>query len=312
MTRANAWWLAARPATLWAAVVPVLVGSGLAWGEDDDFQCPGGEDCLLEIGERIFRWDALLVTLIAALAIQVATNFANDVADAGRGADTPDRIGPTRVVAAGILPAGTVWRATWVVFGVAAVCGLYLAYIAGWPVIIIGVVSIAAALGYVGGPRPYGYAGLGEVFVFVFFGLVATAGSRYVHDGSFPPGEAWRLAIPIGSLATAILVVNNIRDIATDEATGKRTLAVILGRRRTALLYTALIAASFATILAFGIPGWTPRWTLLALVAAPLALRPAKAVMTETTGPPLIQALKATARLHLAVGGLLALGAAIG
>ncbi len=284
----------------------------MAWGEGRDFQCPGGEECLLAIGERIFRWDALLVTLVAALAIQVGTNFANDVADARRGADTPDRIGPPRVVAEGILPAGTVWRATWLAFGIAAACGLYLASIAGWVIIVIGIASITAALGYVGGPRPYGYAGLGEVFVFVFFGLVATVGSRFVHDGRIPPGEAWRLAIPVGLLVTAILVVNNIRDLDTDAATGKRTLAVIIGRSRTTRLYVTLVAAAFALILAFGIVGATPRWTMLALAAVPLAVRPVQAVFRETAGPPLITALKQTARLHLAVGVLLTIGAAVG
>ena len=179
-------------------------------------------------------------------------------------------------------------------------------------VIAIGVLSIAAALGYVGGPRPYGYAGLGEVFVFVFFGLVATVGSRFVHDGAVPPGEAWRLAIPIGLLATAILVVNNIRDIETDTAADKRTLAVIIGRKWTARLYAGLVTGAFVLIFVFGIWGITPRWTLLALAVAPLAIAPSKVVATETAGPPLIEALKATARLHLAVGALLALGAALG
>ncbi|MEE8384592.1 MAG: 1,4-dihydroxy-2-naphthoate polyprenyltransferase [Dehalococcoidia bacterium] len=312
MSRARAWLLAARPATLWAAVVPVLVGSGLAWGAGRDLHCPDAEDCLLEIGVRIFRWDALLITLVAALAIQVGTNFANDVADARRGADTSDRIGPPRVVAEGILPAGIVWRATWLAFGLAALCGLYLAFIAGWAVIAIGVVSILAALGYVGGPKPYGYAGLGEVFVFIFFGLVATVGSRFVHDGRLPSGEAWRLAIPVGLLVTAILVVNNIRDIETDAAAGKRTLAVILGRSTTARLYAALVAAAFLLITIFGTWGIIPRWSLLALAAVPLAIRPTRAVFTETAGPPLIGALKATALLHLAVGVLLAVGAALG
>ncbi len=311
MTRARAWLLGARPATLWAAVVPVLVGGGLAWGEGKEFSCPRGKGCLTFL-ERIFRWDALLVTLVAALAIQVATNFANDVADARRGADTPDRIGPPRVVAEGILPEETVWRATWVAFGLAAVCGLYLTYLAGWVVILIGIVSVAAALGYVGGPRPYGYAGFGELFVFVFFGLVATVGSRFVHDGAFPPGEAWRLAIPIGLLVTAILVVNNIRDIETDAVAGKRTLAVIIGRSWTARLYGGLVATAFALILSFGIVGATPRWTMVALAAVPLAIGPSKIVARETAGPPLIRALKSTARLHLAVGALLALGAALG
>jgi 1,4-dihydroxy-2-naphthoate octaprenyltransferase len=183
--------------------------------------------------------------------------------------------------------------------------------IAGWPIIVIGVFSILATLGYVGGPKPYGYLGLGEVFVFLFFGVVATVGSRYVHD-STAPAEAWLLSIPVGLLVTAILVVNNVRDIDTDAVAGKRTLAVLLGRPRTARLYAGLVVGAFLAIVALGIPELTPRWTMLALAAIPLAITPVQTVSRETAGPPLIGALKQTARLHLAVGVLLAIGAAVG
>jgi 1,4-dihydroxy-2-naphthoate octaprenyltransferase len=308
VTSAHTWLLAARPATLWAAVVPVLVGGGLAWGKgrEDIFcvttPCPQGD--------RYFRWDAFLVTLVAALAIQVAANFANDASDAKRGADNERRIGPTRAVASGLIPARHMWVAVWIAFAVAAACGLYLAAIAGPVIIVIGIVSILATLGYVGGPRPYGYMGLGELFVFVFFGVIATVGSRYVHD-STAPGAAWLLSIPVGLLVTAILVVNNIRDIETDAATGKRTLAVMLGRLRTARLFDALVYGAFVLLVVFSAAGWTPRWTMLGALAVPLAIPVSRLVHTATEGPPLITALKGTARLHLAFGTLVALGAAI-
>jgi 1,4-dihydroxy-2-naphthoate octaprenyltransferase len=305
---ARAWLLAARPATLWAAVVPVLVGGGLAWGDGRreifcvTAPCPAGE--------RYFRWDAFAVTLLAALAIQVAANFANDASDAKRGADDERRIGPTRAVASGLISARRMWTGVWVMFTIAAIGGIYLAAIAGPVIIVIGVVSVVATLGYVGGPRPYGYRGLGELFVFVFFGVVATVGSRYVHDTTAPL-DAWLLSVPVGMLVTAILVANNIRDIGSDAATGKRTLAVILGRVATARLFGALVYGAFGLIALFAAAGWTPPWTAVAVLAVPLAIPVIGTIGTATEGPPLIQALKGTARLHLAVGALLALGAAI-
>jgi 1,4-dihydroxy-2-naphthoate octaprenyltransferase len=301
----TAWLQAARPATLWAAVVPVLVGGGLAWGAGRTTincvtsPCPQGD--------RIFRWDAFVVTLIAALAIQVAANFANDASDAKRGADDEHRIGPTRAVATGLITPRAMWTGVWVMFAVAAACGVYLAVIAGPVIIVIGVFSIVATLGYVGGPKPYGYMGLGELFVFVFFGLVATVGSRFVHD-STAPAEAWLLSIPIGFLVTAILVVNNIRDIDTDAATGKRTLAVILGRKRTARFFDLLVYGAFVLIATFAAAGLTPAWTALAVGAVLLAVPISRTIHREVTGPPLIGALKGTARLHLVVGVLLAVG----
>ena len=298
MNRRRAWWIAARPHTLWAAVVPVLVGAGLAWNDRTG-------------NLRAFRWDVLAVTLAAALAIQVAANFANDASDARRGADTDDRLGPPRVVALGIISERAIWVATWVALTLAAVGGIYLATVAGPAVIVIGVVSVLAMLGYVGGPVPYGYRGLGEVFVFVFFGLVATVGSRYVYDRSAPL-DAWLLAVPVGLLVTAILVANNIRDIDTDAATGKRTLAVILGRAGTAGLFAALVWGAFFLIAGFAAAGLTPRWTVLAVAAMPLGVPLVRAGRHETAGPPLIAALKGTARLHLAAGVLLAAGAMLG
>lgn len=292
MTRFQAWKIAARTHTLPAAVVPVLVGGGLAWGDE------------------VFRWDALVWALAGALAIQVAANFANDVSDAKRGADTADRIGPPRMVAAGVISPSRMWLATWIAVAVAGVAALALTLIAGPLILVIGAVSVVAMLGYVGGPVPYGYRGLGEVFVFLFFGLVATVGSRFVHD-STAPLDAWMLAVPVGLLASAILVVNNYRDIATDRAAGKRTLAVLLGEAGTRTLFTSLLAGAFLSVLVFDLTGLVPPWTWLALLAAPLSLIPIGIVYRQHSGPRLIEALKWTARIHLVAGTLLAVGAAL-
>ena len=289
----RAWLLAARPPTLWATFTPVVVGSALAAADD------------------AFRVDAFVVAMLAALAIQVGVNFANDAADAGRGADTADRIGPPRAVASGLLTARQVWRGTAIAFGLAAIGGIYLALIAGWVVIAIGVASIVAALGYTSGPVPYGYRGLGEVFVFAFFGPVATVGSRYVHDGTAPL-DAWLMSIPVGLLIAAILVANNVRDLDTDRAAGKRTLAVLLGRRNTRLLFAALVWGAFAVLASVAIPATVPRGALLGLAAAPLALGPVRIVHREVAGPALIGALKGTSRLQAAFGLLAAAGMVIG
>jgi 1,4-dihydroxy-2-naphthoate octaprenyltransferase len=287
MTRFQAWRIAARPHTLPAAVVPVLVGGGLAYGVS------------------VFRWDAFVWALVGALAIQVAANFANDASDAHRGADTADRVGPPRMVALGVIDARRMWLATWIAVGIAAVAGIFLTLIAGWVVLLIGGSSVIAMLGYVGGPAPYGYRGLGEVFVFVFFGLVATVGSRYVHDQTAPL-SAWLLAIPIGMLVTAILVVNNYRDIDTDRAAGERTLAVIMDRGPTRTLFAVLVYGAFVAIALFGTIGWTPLSTLFSCFLVPFAAVPVRIVYAKSDGPALIRALKSTARLHLWVGVSLA------
>lgn len=292
MTRFQAWKTAARVHTLPAAIVPVLVGTGLAYGEG------------------VFRWDVFVCALIGAVAIQVAANFANDASDAHRGADTEDRLGPPRMVALGVISARQMWVATWIAIGVAAVAGILLTVIAGWVILLIGVSSVLAMLGYVGGPLPYGYRGLGEVFVFLFFGLVATVGSRYVYDQTAPL-TAWLLAIPVGFLVTAILVVNNYRDIDTDRAAGKRTLAVIIGRRATHILYAVLVYGAFLAIAIFAVAGWTPISTLFSTFLLPLTLAPVRIVQTRTDGPALIRALKGTARLHLWVGVSLAAAVAL-
>lgn len=263
----------------------------------------------LASGDGVFRWDAFGAAALGALAIQVATNYANDASDAARGTDTPDRIGPTRMVATGAISAREMWRAVWIAFAVAALAGVWLISIAGWVIAAVGVTSIVAGLGYVGGPKPYGYRGLGEVFVFVFFGVVATVTSRYVHDMTAPL-DAWLLSIPMGLLATAILVANNVRDIETDTATGKRTLAVILGRQRTRWLFGVLVYGSFATITAFGLLRLTPLATLFAVFWLPWAVPLVRTVFTKVDGYPLIGVLKGTARLQLLVALSLTFGAA--
>lgn len=285
--------MAARPRTLWAAVAPVLAGCGLAAG--------GG----------VFRADAAAAALVCALALQAAANYANDASDARRGADGEARIGPVRVVASGLLTARQVWAGAWIMFGAAALSGLYLASITSWWITAAGAAAVLAALAYTGGPAPYGYRALGELSVFVFFGLLATAGSRYVHDGT-APAAAWVMAAPVGLTAAAILAANNVRDLNTDAAAGKRTLAVVLGRGGARMLYTLLVAGAFAVIALSAAFGAAPRWTALALAAAPLSVPLIRAVRNSEDGPALVEALEGTARLHLLVGAGLGTGAALG
>jgi 1,4-dihydroxy-2-naphthoate polyprenyltransferase len=274
------WLMAARPRTLPAAIAPVLVGTAAA---------------IERVGE-LPRIGAFIAALIGSIFIQIGTNLANDYSDAKRGADTVDRLGPVRVTAAGLVAPRSVLVATWVAFGVAVACGIYLATVAGWVILVIGAASILAGVLYTGGPRPYGYAGLGELFVFLFFGLVAVNGSYYVQLeelGWLPFG----LSISIGCLATAILVVNNIRDIDTDRRAGKRTVAVRLGREATRNLYRALILVAYAalpiTLLATDGPGWAA----LGAVSAPLAIPAARPVLTRVDGPSLNRALAKTGAL---------------
>jgi 1,4-dihydroxy-2-naphthoate octaprenyltransferase len=292
VSRLRPWLLAARPATLWASVSPVLVGSGLAWGQG------------------VFRPDAFAVALVSALLINIGANFANDVSDARRGADGPARIGPTRAVAAGLISPRAMWAGVVAVFALAAAGGSYLAVIAGWPVLVIGAACLLAAVGYTGGPFPYGYRALGETAVFVFFGLGGTVGSRFVHDGT-APAAAWLLAIPVGMLVTAILVANNVRDLDTDRAAGKRTLAVLLGRQGGRHLFAGLVWGAFAVLAVEAATARVPRFAALGLLAAPLAIPVVRAVYRETAGPVLIRVLQATARLNLAAGVLMAVGAAL-
>lgn len=283
--------MAARPATLSAGVAAVLVGTAIAWHDG------------------VFAFLPFLVVLFAVLAIQIGVNFANDLADALKGADTDSRIGPQRAVASGVISAGDMKRGIAVAFGLAGLAGLYLIWYAGWPIFVIGIVSIIAALGYTNGPIPYGYYGLGELFVFIFFGLVATAGTRYVFSSPVPV-SAWAGGVVMGLFASGILEANNIRDIDTDRIAGKHTLAVILGRRWARRLFAATIAGAFLWIIFSVAVGWFPPLALIALIVAPLGIPLVQTIYTETEGPPLIGVLKGTAQLQLFVALLLSLALA--
>lgn len=283
------WLAAARVRTLPAAVAPVGVGTAAI---------PGGAG---------FRPAAFAAALVGSVFIQVGTNLANDYSDARRGADSEGRLGPVRVTAAGLVAPRRVLVATWLAFAVAVCAGIYLIAVAGWPILAAGVASILAGVLYTGGPRPYGYAGLGEPFVFLFFGLVAVNGSYYAQVEEL----AWAplaLSVPVGLLATAILAVNNVRDIDTDARAGKRTLAVRLGRERARRLYAGLLAAAFAAVPAGVLAGGLPAWALLSWAALPLAPPLARAVSTRTDGPALNRALAGTGRLLAAFSALLAAG----
>ncbi len=285
MSPLRLWIVASRPRTLPAAVAPVLVGTALAISEDE------------------FRPLAFVAALVGSVFIQIGTNLANDYSDARRGADTEDRLGPVRVTAGGLMPPQRVLTGTYVAFGVAVAAGSYLAAVAGPELLLVGVVSIAAGVLYTGGPRPYGYAGLGELFVFLFFGLVAVAGSYYVQTEELT-WEAIALAVPVGLLAAAILVVNNVRDIDTDRRAGKSTLAVKLGRDRARLLFAAMLVVAYAVPPAIPLAGGLTWWVALPLASAALAPALWRAVSTRTDGPSLNAALAGTGRL-LAVFSLL-------
>jgi len=287
----KAWIMAARPATLPAGIAPVMIGTAIAWHDG------------------VFAVLPFVVVLFAVLAIQIGVNFANDLADAARGADTGARIGPQRAVASGVISAGDMKRGIAIAFGLASLAGLYLIWYAGWPIFVIGVVSVLAALGYTNGPIPYGYYGLGELFVFIFFGLVATAGTRFVFSSSVP-ASAWAAGVVMGLLASAILEANNIRDIDTDRKARKRTLAVVIGRTWAPRLFAATIVSSFIWIILSVAVGWFPPLAMITLILAPLSIPPIRTIFTEPEGPPLIGVLKGTAQLQLLVALLLSLALA--
>jgi 1,4-dihydroxy-2-naphthoate octaprenyltransferase len=282
-------WLAgARPRTLPAALAPVLVGTGTAIALDG------------------FRLLPAVLALVVALSLQVAVNYANDYSDGRRGTDA-DRVGPMRLVGSGAAPARQVLVAAGLAFAVAGLAGLALAALSSWWLVLVGAVCMVAAWTYTGGPLPYGYRALGEVFVFVFFGPVAVVGTTFVQTRTLP-GLAWAVSVPIGLLIVAILVVNNLRDIAGDAAVGKRTLAVLLGERATRLAFVGLFVVAFAVVAAVGVPR---PWALLGLLAAPLAVPPARTVLSGGRGPLLIGALQGTGLLTLATGVLLGAGLAL-
>lgn len=280
----GAWKLAVRLPTLTAAVTPVIVGTAAAIRDD------------------VFAAGPAVAALLGALALQVGANLANDVFDFKKGADTSERLGPPRAAAMGWLSPRQVLSGMWAAFAFAMLMGVYLTWVAGWEVVAIGLASIAAALAYTGGPWPFGYHGLGDLFTFVFFGVVAVCGTYFVQAEELN-GFVVLASCAVGCTVTAILVVNNLRDIPTDRATGKRTFAVILGDRRTRWWFAALLVAPY--ILA-GLLDLGP-WALLVLLAAPLGSRLVAPVLGGLSGPGLNPVLRATARYHLAFGALLAI-----
>lgn len=282
------WIMAARPPTLPAAIVPVLVGTAVA------------------VAMGSFRLLPFLAALIASTLIQIGTNFANDYFDFHKGADTAERIGPVRVTQSGLLRPETVRNGMIVTFGLAALFGLYLVIVGGWPILLIGLLSIAAGVLYTGGPWPLGYNGLGDIFVFVFFGLIAVCGTVYVQAGAVPP-LAWLASLPVAALVTNILVVNNLRDVHTDRAAGKRTLAVIFGPSFARAEYVALLIGAYLLLPVIWLIGGVSAWALLPLLTLPLAARLLGIVLRED-GPALNRALKGSGQLELAFGVLLALG----
>ncbi len=288
MAEPREWLAGTRPRTLPAAVVPVLIGSGVAFGYGH------------------FSWWRALLALVVALALQVGVNFANDYSDGVRGSDEK-RVGPVRLVAAGLASPRHVLLAAFGCFLVAGLAGLALAAVTSWWLVAVGAACVAAAWFYTGGPRPYGYSGLGEVFVFTFFGVVAVAGTAFVQMKQFS-WLALAAAVPAGLLACALLMVNNLRDIRSDTQAGKRTLAVILGdaRSRVAYVLTLLVPFGLAALLAIFRP-----LTLITLLALPLARIPVRSVRAGASGPALIRALGQTGRLQLVFGVALTIGLAI-
>ena len=282
------WLLASRPATLPAAVMPVLVGAACAQAFDG------------------FRLLPTLMALLGALWIQIGTNFANDVFDYESGADTAERLGPTRAVAAGLVTPRQMRLGMWLAFAMATLCGLYLAAIAGWPILVIGAASVAAGIAYTGGPYPLGYNGLGDIFVLIFFGFVAVTCTVFVNLGTVPE-IAWWAAVPVGALSTNILVVNNVRDRHTDARAGKRTLAARFGRAFGVAEYVVLMLASYLVPAVLVLRGLAGPWVLLPLLTLPLAVV-LTAQLVRREGRPLNATLVGTAKL-LIVYGLLFAGA---
>ncbi len=289
MTPARAWWSAVRPATLAASVAPVLAGTSVA------------------IHQGGIRPAAGFGALVVALAMQVGVNFANDYSDFVRGADTPRRVGPLRAASSGVVAPARVKEAALLAFGIAGVAGVALSLATDWRLLLVGAACLLAGWLYTGGPRPYGYLGLGEVFVFVFFGLVATCGTVYVETLHITP-LALLAGIGVGCLATAILVLNNLRDIETDAAAGKRTLATRIGRDRTLLLLLFLVCAAFSVPIVIFVTGLGGVTVLLVLFAIPIAAAPVRTAFASRSGPALVAALKRMAAAEIAYALLLTAG----
>lgn len=292
MANVSTWIAASRLRTLPAAIIPVIVGTAVA-----------AATC-----GRI-AWGPALAALFGAIAIQIGTNFANDVFDAEKGADTSERIGPVRAVSAGLITASAMKRGMMVAFAIASAFGLYLVSVAGWPIVAIGVASVIAGIAYTGGPWPLGYHGLGDAFVMVFFGFVAVCGTAFVQLGGVPALAVWA-AIPVGALATAILVVNNVRDRVGDARAGKRTLAVRFGRTAALVEYALLLLVAYAVPVGIALAGYD--WALLPLATLPVAVVHMRALLCAVDGPEHNRCLAATAQLLMMHGALFAVGLALG
>ena len=289
LTPGRVWWSAVRPATLAASVAPVLAGTAVA------------------IHEGGIRPAAGFGALVVALAMQIGVNFANDYSDFVRGADTPRRVGPVRAAASGVVAPERVRWAAVAAFGIAGIAGLALSLATDWRLLIVGAACLLAGWLYTGGPRPYGYLGLGELFVFLFFGLVAACGTVYVEALRVTP-LAVLAGVAMGCLATAILVLNNLRDIETDAAAGKRTLATRIGRDRTLMLLALLVCAAFIVPFVMSALGFASAAALLVLLAIPIAALPVRTAFATRSGPPLVAALKRMAAAEMAYAMLLAVG----
>lgn len=288
MNALQIWWLAIRPRTLPAAASGVVMGSALAWHDG------------------ALHWGPALAALLVALLLQIGSNVANDVFDFERGADAGERQGPLRVTQAGLLAPAQVKAGMWVIFGLAAACGLYLALLRGWVVIWIGVAAILSAIAYTGGPFPLGYYGLGDLFVFIFFGFAAVAGTYFVQAGSVS-NMVWWMSVPIGLIITAILVVNNLRDIEGDLKANKRTLAVRMGESATRIEYAVCMLVAYLLLVFFIVTGSLPFTTLLVLLSLPLAAKTLRTVFTQK-GRPLNAALAGTGQTALLYSVLFWLG----
>ncbi len=287
----RSWILAVRLPTLPAALVPVAVGSATA------------------LAASTFRPWVFIAAAISSLFLQIGTNLANDLFDFQRGADTAERVGPTRVTQSGLLSPGEVRTGMWLSFALAFLVGMYLVYVGGWPILAIGILAIISGVAYTGGPFPLAYHGLGDVFAFLFFGVIAVMGTHFVHTGDVNL-LSLTASLPVACLVTGILVVNNYRDIETDRKAGKRTLAVRIGRAATRGEYAALVLAAYLVPLWLALA--TPnRWAWLPLLTAPMAFKLVRALFTQT-GPALNPVLMGTGKLHLFHGVLFALGLAVG
>ena len=284
----NAWTLAIRPRTLPAAAAGVVMGAAMAWRDG------------------VFRLDVALICLFTALLLQIGSNLANDVFDFERGADTTERLGPTRVTQAGILVSKQVKIGMAVVFGLAAVLGLYLAWLGGWVILILGIAAIISAIAYTGGPFPIGYYSLGDVFVFIFFGIVSVAGTYYIQAGTVT-SAVWWMTIPPGLIITAILVVNNLRDIESDRKAGKHTLAVRMGEQGTKIEYILCVAIAYLILIPAAWAGLIPWAALIAWLSLPLAIQATRVVLMQK-GRPLNAALAKTGQTALAFNLLFWLG----